>query len=407
MSVKKVLLQKSVSGTIYDIYPKTDASVVTYDKQGTATTVAAELASLATGLGSVVTQQDIDDAVEALENKIYGLQDGQSLATAFDTLKEISDYLNDHGSVVSGFTSDINALKTALGAPSKTNPATAATGLFADVEDLQSRVASLEAVGATKVEIGTTNGTIKIDGTQQTVYDDSALTNAIGTDSTTGTVKGRIKTLETTVGNASSGLVKKVADLETVGATKVESSTTNGNIKINGTETTVYDDTALAGRVTANENAIGSDTTSGTVKYRIKQLETVGATKVESSTTNGNVKINGTETTVYDDTAVTSRVTTLETTVGANDTAGLRKRIADLEAVGATKVEDGTTNGTIKVDGSTVTVYDGDASFINQDATHRFATDTEKAAWNTEKTQVVNALPGSPDPSVLYMVELS
>lgn len=37
------------------------------------------------------------------------------------------------------------------------------------------------------------------------------------------------------------------------GATKVEASETNGNIKINGTETKVYNDTALVGRVAAIE----------------------------------------------------------------------------------------------------------------------------------------------------------
>lgn len=37
------------------------------------------------------------------------------------------------------------------------------------------------------------------------------------------------------------------------GATKVEASETNGNIKINGVETKVYDDTALAGRVSTIE----------------------------------------------------------------------------------------------------------------------------------------------------------
>lgn len=47
----------------------------------------------------------------------------------------------------------------------------------------------------------------------------------------------------------------EIAKLGTVaeGATKVEASETNGNIKINGTETKVYDDTALAGRVSTIE----------------------------------------------------------------------------------------------------------------------------------------------------------
>ena len=47
----------------------------------------------------------------------------------------------------------------------------------------------------------------------------------------------------------------EIAKLGTVaeGATKVEASETNGNIKINGTETVVYNDAALAGRVSTIE----------------------------------------------------------------------------------------------------------------------------------------------------------
>lgn len=55
-----------------------------------------------------------------------------------------------------------------------------------------------------------------------------------------------ISALKTTVGGAESGLVKDVADLKAVGAVKVEKSDTNGNIKINGVETQVYDDSAIA-----------------------------------------------------------------------------------------------------------------------------------------------------------------
>lgn len=56
---------------------------------------------------------------------------------------------------------------------------------------------------------------------------------------TVGLVKD-VNDLKATVGGATDGLVKDVADLQAVGATKVEKSTTNGNIKINDTETVVY-----------------------------------------------------------------------------------------------------------------------------------------------------------------------
>lgn len=115
------------------------------------------------------------------------------------------------------------------------------------------------------------------------------------------------------------------------GATKVEKSTTNGNIKIDGVETVVYthpSHTAYAsglykvtvdalGHVTAATAVTKSDldTLIGTASATANGLMTSeqftklagiteGATKVAASTTNGNITIDGTETTVYDDSDV-------------------------------------------------------------------------------------------------------
>ena len=85
--------------------------------------------------------------------------------------------------------------------------------------------------------------------------------------------------------------------------------------------------------------------------------------------------------------------------------AALSARISALEAVGACKVEDGDTNGTIKVNGATVTVYDGDPTLIQQDATHRFVSDVEKTKWNG-LIQVVASVPAQADPDTLYCVEI-
>ena len=71
-------------------------------------------------------------------------------------------------------------------------------------------------------------------------------------DTTQGT---DITSLKTTVGNSSSGLVKDVTDLKSdVGA----SDTTAGSLKK---------------RCKTIETAIGDETTTGTILYRIKQLE--------------------------------------------------------------------------------------------------------------------------------------
>ena len=74
----------------------------------------------------------------------------------------------------------------------------------------------------------------------------------------------------------------------------------------------IYDkaelDALLEGKV---DKVTGKSLVSDT---EITKLSTVaeGATKVEASETNGNVKINGTETKVYNDTALTGRVDTIE-----------------------------------------------------------------------------------------------
>ena len=188
MAIKKVLLQKQIENVIYDILPKTDAAVVQYTKgsgqDAQVTTVATELANLAAAAAAVITEAQVDSKIATAANdlwdRISGLADGESLAESFDTLKEISEYLDDHGDIVSGFTSNISALQTALGHdavaadPEHEIEAQAATGLFARVVTLEGKVAALEAVGSTKVEASTNNGKIKINGTDTTVYDGSA-----------------------------------------------------------------------------------------------------------------------------------------------------------------------------------------------------------------------------------------
>ena len=112
---KKVLLQKQIENTLYSILPQTDATVVQYTKRSgqdaQVTTVAAELAALATAAASVITEQQVDTKISTaatnLYNQISGLADGESLAASFDTLKEISAYLDSHGSVVAGNSGNI------------------------------------------------------------------------------------------------------------------------------------------------------------------------------------------------------------------------------------------------------------------------------------------------------------
>ena len=173
MSVKNVYLKKKIEGVIYDIYPHTEASLVSYTRNegeevAEVTTVESELSRIAGLFADYMTSTQVETRVTQLYNQIMGLtgEEGETINAAYDTLKEVADYLAAHGSVVSGFTSDISALQTTVG--------DASSGLVKDVADLETTVG----------------------------------------DASSGLVKD-VADLETTVGDASSGLVKRVSDLET------------------------------------------------------------------------------------------------------------------------------------------------------------------------------------------------
>lgn len=175
--IKKMRLRKKIDTVVYDIYTKTSADIVEYGD----TNVKAKLDALSSGLAAVITEATVDskiaNAVETLYNRIMGIteQDGTAVAEAYDTLKEVANYLTSHGSVVNGFTTDINGLKGVVG--------DATSGLVKDVSDLKTTV---NAMDYSKVTASLTNGKINIDGTDVTVYEEPANIAAtkITTDST-------------------------------------------------------------------------------------------------------------------------------------------------------------------------------------------------------------------------------
>lgn len=147
--LKQVIFQEEIDGVLTDLMARTHVDNVIYEEGGKQIALSGKLASLiatvAAKADSAAVTADIKTATDNLYNKIMGItaEDGAPVAEAYDTLKEVANYLTEHGSVVQGFTNDISGLKKS-------------------VEDLKT--------GMTKVEKSDTNGNVKVDGAEVVVY---------------------------------------------------------------------------------------------------------------------------------------------------------------------------------------------------------------------------------------------
>lgn len=148
-NMKKAIFQQEINGVLYDLLALPHVDNVIYEKEdGTKIALSEKLAEIIAAIAlkadSATVTADIKAANDALYKKIMGLaNDDTTVNEAYDTLKEVADYLTAHGDVVQGFTTDITALKEA-------------------VKTLQT--------GMTKVEKSDTNGNVKVDGNEVQVY---------------------------------------------------------------------------------------------------------------------------------------------------------------------------------------------------------------------------------------------
>lgn len=157
--MKNVSLQMKINGVLEDIMVKTGADNVVVNST-TGETLSTRLASIASDLASAVSggvtstqvQTMISDAIDDLIN---------GAPATYDTLKEIADYLathqNEYTALVQTVAGKVDAVE---GKGLSTNDFTNA--LLTKLNGI--------AEGATKVEASTTNGKIKINGTEMTVY---------------------------------------------------------------------------------------------------------------------------------------------------------------------------------------------------------------------------------------------
>ena len=147
--LKQVIFQEEIDGVLTDLMARTHVDNVIYEEGGKQIALSEKLASLIATVAAKADSNnvtaDIKTATDNLYNKIMGItaEDGAPVAEAYDTLKEVANYLTEHGSVVQGFTNDISGLKKS-------------------VEDLKT--------GMTKVEKSDTNGNVKVDGAEVVVY---------------------------------------------------------------------------------------------------------------------------------------------------------------------------------------------------------------------------------------------
>ena len=173
---------------------------------------------------------------------------------SLNTLQEIADWIQDHPDDASAMNTAITAIQAVLAGIGADQTYTTVIGAID-----QKITAALGTIQA-----GSTNGHLDVNGTDVTVYTHpahaakkaglykvtvdaeghvSAAEAVTKTDITGLGIPAQVTTYSPTVANGANGLMtgtdKAKLDGIAEGATKVEASTTPGNIKINGSETVV------------------------------------------------------------------------------------------------------------------------------------------------------------------------
>lgn len=206
--------------------------------------------------------------------------------------------------------------------------------IYAGSDALAGRILALENVGATKTEASETNGNIKINGTETTVY-----THPVTTATTAAAVKvGNDAAGHVVLGDAISasdvgaiastlkGAANGVAELDSSGKVPQSQLPSYVDDVLEYNSNSDFPVTGETGKIYVNKTENTSWRWSGSIYVQIKGDLALGetsstayygdkgkiaydhsqtphaitdATKVEASLINGNIKIDGTETTVY------------------------------------------------------------------------------------------------------------
>ena len=233
--------------------------------------------------------EDTNKSVRTIANEELAAQLIPSNADeALDTLQEIASWIQAHPGDAATMNAAITALqnKTLLG---KTR--VAATGTYVAGTDYYASATSTTPVDTSEFVEGTTDvSSYFVDGPEY------ANVKAY-VESVVGTSGGNLQ-------NAINAVSGRVTAIENIAPTKTEASNTNGNIKIDDVETTVYTlptDVVKKTDITAGTNngqvsVQGSDVTVYTLPSEVVKTTDIAA---YNSAKNGFISIQGTYTTVY------------------------------------------------------------------------------------------------------------
>lgn len=232
---------------------------------------------------------------------------------------------------------------------------------------------------ATKVEASETNGNILVNGAETTVYTHPSGTNPHGTT-------------KSDVGLGNVGNFKAVSTVASQGLSSTEQSNARANIGAGTSNLSLGETSSTAYRGDRGKTAYDH---SQTAHAR------TDATKTEASETNGNIKINGTETTVYTHPAGTNPHGTTKSDVGLGN-VGNFKAVSTVASQGLTSTEQsnaranigaGTGNSNLALGETSSTAYRGDrgkTAYDHSQATHARTDATATSASSTNGNIKIN-----------------
>lgn len=97
---KKAIIQAKIEGVLTDLLVRTSAENVMVDED---TTLAAKLAEILTSVAALPTNSSVAAAIDALKTELMG----EGVPEAYDTFKELADYIESHKSVAEALTAAV------------------------------------------------------------------------------------------------------------------------------------------------------------------------------------------------------------------------------------------------------------------------------------------------------------